>query len=29
MHGCCEAHANAMVVERWITDGFWYLSGFV
>lgn len=26
MRECCKAHEGKEVVERWIADGFWYLS---
>ena len=29
MRRCCERHAEAVTVERWLTAGFWYLADFV
>jgi hypothetical protein len=29
MRLCCEQHTNAVAVERWLTDGYWYLYTFV
>jgi len=28
MHVYCLKHAGAVVVERWLAEGFWYLSTF-
>lgn len=29
MKTCCECQGEQQMVERWIADGFWYLSHFV
>ncbi len=29
MRVCCERHADAVTLERWLTEGFWYLYDFV
>ncbi len=29
MRLCCEHHADAMTLDRWLTGGFWYLYAFV
>jgi hypothetical protein len=29
MKECCEAHEDAEKIDRWLADGFWYLSTYV
>ena len=29
MQACCEEHENVETLERWITEGFWYIPTFV